>query len=84
MAPAFRTRPGKAADMDVELRHLRAFAAVATSRSSSRAAEQLFITQPALARTVRQLESLLGADLVAVITGASQGIGALRARRAQR
>jgi DNA-binding transcriptional LysR family regulator len=50
--------------MDVELRHLRAFAAVATSRSFSRAAEQLFITQPALTRTVRQLESLLGADLI--------------------
>ena len=50
--------------MDVELRHLRAFAAVATSRSFSRAAEQLFITQPALTRTVRHLESLLGADLL--------------------
>jgi DNA-binding transcriptional LysR family regulator len=50
--------------MDVELRHLRAFAAVATSRSFSRAAEQLFITQPALTRTVRQLESLLGVDLI--------------------
>jgi DNA-binding transcriptional LysR family regulator len=50
--------------MDVELRHLRAFAAVATSRSFSRAAEHLFITQPALTRTVRQLESLLGVDLI--------------------
>lgn len=50
--------------MDVELRHLRAFAAVAASRSFSRAAEQLFITQPALTRTVRQLESLLGTSLV--------------------
>jgi len=50
--------------MNVELRHLRAFAAVADARSFSRAAEQLFITQPALTRTVRQLESLLGADLV--------------------
>lgn len=50
--------------MDIELRHLRAFAAVATSRSFSHAAEQLFITQPALTRTVKQLESLLGTDLV--------------------
>jgi len=48
--------------MDVELRHLRTFAAVATSRSFSRAAKQMFITQPALTRTVRQLESLPGAD----------------------
>ncbi|HSZ41163.1 MAG TPA: LysR family transcriptional regulator [Trebonia sp.] len=50
--------------MEIELRHLRAFAAVATQRSFSRAAEQLFITQPALTRTVRQLETLLGADLI--------------------
>jgi DNA-binding transcriptional LysR family regulator len=50
--------------VDVELRHLRAFAAVAGSRSFTRAAEQLFITQPALTRTVRQLESLLGTDLI--------------------
>lgn len=41
--------------MDIELRHLRVFAAVATSRSFSRAAEQLFITQPTLTRTVRQI-----------------------------
>ncbi|HEY1819154.1 MAG TPA: LysR family transcriptional regulator [Trebonia sp.] len=50
--------------MEVELRHLRAFVAVATSHSFTRAAEQLFITQPALTRTIRQLESLLGAALV--------------------
>lgn len=50
--------------MDIELRHLRAFAAVAASRSFSRAAEQLFITQPTLTRTVKQLESLLGTELV--------------------
>jgi len=36
---------------------------VAISRSFSRAAEQMFITQPVLTRTVRQLESPLGADL---------------------
>jgi DNA-binding transcriptional LysR family regulator len=50
--------------MEIELRHLRAFVAVATSRSYTRAAEQLFITQPALTRTIRQLESLLGAVLI--------------------
>lgn len=50
--------------VDVELRHLRAFAAVATSRSFSRAAEQLYLSQPALTRTIRQLESLLGTDLI--------------------
>jgi DNA-binding transcriptional LysR family regulator len=50
--------------VDVEIRHLRAFVAVATARSFSRGAGQLFITQPALTRTVRQLESLLGATLI--------------------
>ncbi|HUN33591.1 MAG TPA: LysR family transcriptional regulator [Trebonia sp.] len=50
--------------MDVEIRHLRAFVAVATAGSFSRGAGQLFITQPALTRTIRQLESLLGATLI--------------------
>jgi DNA-binding transcriptional LysR family regulator len=50
--------------MDVEIRHLRAFVAVATASSFSRAAGPLFITQPALTRTIRQLESLLGATLI--------------------
>ncbi len=34
--------------MGVELRRLRAFVSVAASRSFTRAAERLFITQPAL------------------------------------
>ncbi|GHI09867.1 hypothetical protein Scel_81880 [Streptomyces cellostaticus] len=42
--------------MDVELRHLRAFTAVARHRSFSRAAEELLITQPTLSRTIAQLE----------------------------
>ena len=50
--------------MDVELRHLRAFVTVARSRSFTRAAEQLLITQPALSRTIRQLESALQVTLL--------------------
>ncbi|MGV9385099.1 LysR family transcriptional regulator [Nonomuraea sp. NPDC003707] len=42
--------------MDVELRHLRAFTSVARHHSFSRAAEELLITQPALSRTIAQLE----------------------------
>ncbi|HEY1972773.1 MAG TPA: LysR family transcriptional regulator [Pseudonocardia sp.] len=45
--------------MDVELRHLRAFAVVARRKSFTRAAEELTITQPALSRTIRQLEATL-------------------------
>jgi DNA-binding transcriptional LysR family regulator len=50
--------------MDVELRHFRAFAAVARERSFTRAAERLLITQPALTRTVQQLESALQVRLL--------------------
>lgn len=56
---------GKGArSMDVELRHLRAFASVARHRSFSRAAEELLITQPALSRTVAQLEGNLSVRLL--------------------
>jgi DNA-binding transcriptional LysR family regulator len=50
--------------MDVELRHLRAFVAVARSQSFTRAAEQLLITQPALTRTIQQLENALQVTLL--------------------
>jgi DNA-binding transcriptional LysR family regulator len=49
--------------MDVELRHLRAFAAVGQHLSFTRAAEELLITQPALTRTVQQLETALQVGL---------------------
>ncbi|MEU1301625.1 LysR family transcriptional regulator [Streptomyces shenzhenensis] len=50
--------------MDVELRHLRAFASVARHHSFSRAAEELLITQPALSRTIAQLEGKLSVRLL--------------------
>ncbi|MET7438785.1 LysR family transcriptional regulator [Streptomyces sp. NPDC004082] len=50
--------------MDVEIRHLRAFAAVARCRSFSHAARELSITQPALSRTIAQLEAALGVRLL--------------------
>jgi len=50
--------------MDVELRHLRAFASVARHRSFSRAAEELLFTQPALSRTIAQLEGNLSVRLL--------------------
>lgn len=50
--------------MEIEIRHLRAFTSVARHRSFSRAAAELLITQPALSRTIAQLESNLNVRLL--------------------
>ena len=47
----------------MELRHLRYFVAVADAGSVSRAATQLRVTQPALSRQIRDLETELGLPL---------------------
>lgn len=49
--------------MDVDLRLLRSFALVAREGNLTRAAEQLFIAQPALTKQIKQLERLLGLQL---------------------
>jgi acetyl esterase/lipase len=48
----------------IELRHLRAFVAVAEELNFSRAAERLFVSQPALSRQIRSLERLMGCELL--------------------
>jgi DNA-binding transcriptional LysR family regulator len=50
--------------MNVELRHLRALAAIGDHRSITAAAQTLHVTQPALSRTLEQLERRLGVLLV--------------------
>lgn len=50
--------------MTVEIRHLRAFLAIAEERNLTRAAQRLHLTQPALSRTLAQLERLVGTRLV--------------------
>ena len=49
--------------MDVHARDLRYFVAVATELHFTRAAEQLYVSQPALSKQIRMLERTLGAAL---------------------
>ena len=49
--------------MDVDTRLLRYFAVVAQEGNLTRAAERLFVSQPALTKQIKQLESQVGAQL---------------------
>ena len=49
--------------MDVDTRLLRYFAAVAAEGNLTRAAERLFVSQPALTKQIKQLESQVGVRL---------------------
>lgn len=51
-------------DMQIEFRHLRQFLAVVELKSFTAAAEKLHITQPALTRSVPQLEERFGVKLI--------------------
>lgn len=49
---------------NVQLRHLRCFVAVAQERHLARAAERLALSQPAMSKTLTELEELAGTRLV--------------------
>ena len=65
--------------MDVDTRLLRAFAAVAEEGTLTRAAQRLFVSQPALTKQIRQLETRLG---FALFTRSREGMLLTAAGRA--
>jgi epsilon-lactone hydrolase len=56
--------PFRQAPDGVEVKHLRAFVAVAEELNFGRAAARLYLSQPALSRQIRSLERLLGCELL--------------------
>lgn len=64
MKPGSHADDTEEADAAIEIRHLRAFVAVAQKLSFTHAAEHLNMTQPALSRTIAQLERRLGRSLL--------------------
>lgn len=51
---------GNIVDRRIKFRHLDAFSAIARARSFKTAAEQLNLTQPAISKTLKELEEILG------------------------
>jgi len=55
---------GMNVDRRIKFRHLNAFSAIARAKSFKLAAEQLSLTQPAISKTLKELEDILGAALM--------------------
>ena len=51
-------------DRRIKFRHIQCFVEISRLKSMKLAAERLFLTQPAISKTLKELEELLGADLM--------------------
>lgn len=51
-------------DRRIKLRHIESFVEIVRQKSLKAAAERLFLTQPAISKTLRELEEMLGATLL--------------------
>ncbi|WP_299924507.1 pca operon transcription factor PcaQ [uncultured Pelagimonas sp.] len=51
-------------DRRIKIRHIQSFVEIAREGSLKRAAEKLYLTQPAISKTLKELEDILGAPLM--------------------
>lgn len=63
-AAAAQPRPGREDTIRMELRQLRHFVTVVDTGNLSRAAQRVAISQPALTRSIKNLEELMGVELL--------------------
>lgn len=71
--------PALAFARNVQLRHLRCFVAVAQERHLARAAARLALSQPAISKTLSELEAMAGTRLVERGTAGRRGVQGLTA-----
>jgi DNA-binding transcriptional LysR family regulator len=69
--------PALAFSRNVQLRHLRCFVAIAQERHLARAAERLAVSQPAISKTLAELEALAGTRLVERSSAGRRGVQGL-------
>lgn len=69
--------PSLAFARNVQLRHLRCFVAIAQERHLARAAERLALSQPAISKTLVELEALAGTRLVERSSAGRRGVQGL-------
>lgn len=70
---------GNAFARKVQLRHLRCLVAIGQERHLARAADRLSLSQPAVSKTLAELEALAGARLVERSTAGRRGVQGLSA-----